>query len=384
MLLREGYSRLARITERVRPWLRSGWFRLRGGWLQILQTALAASVAWFLAVFLLGLNQPTFAPIAAVISLGVAVGDRGRRALELTIGVAFGVALATLLVSSLGIGAVQAGVLVVVAMVLAVFFGRGDLGVNEAAISAMIIMITFVASNSNFTPVDRFLEALIGGGTALLVNAILPVNPERMVENAAHPVFDESVFVLEEVATALETGDVERAQHAYVKAREIDARVSGLKEALAAGRDTAQLAPTRRRSLKHLDLYSGAADQIDLTVRDVRSVARAALSVVRPEEPAPERIPASLRSLAWATEALGIYLKLSGEPEEARRHALEAAAEAGALLGEREDLSRSLDFNALVHEIHSATVDLLGGTGMAYASVLQAMSKATKHTAEPG
>ncbi len=380
---REGSSRLTRIPSRVRLWLGSGWFRLRGGWLQILQTALAASIAWFLAVFLLGLDQPTFAPIAAVISLGVAVGDRGRRALELTIGVAFGVALATLLVSFLGIGAVQAGVLVVIAMVLAVFLGRGDLGVNEAAISAMIIMVTFAASSSNFTPVDRFLEALIGGGAALLVNAILPVNPERMVENAAHPVFEESVSVLEEVAAALENGDVERAQHAYVKAREIDARVSGLKEALAAGRDTAQLAPTRRRSLKHLDLYSGAADQIDLTVRDVRSVARAALSVVRPEDPAPEKIPSSLRSLGRATEALGVYLKVSGEPEEVRRRALEAAAEAGALLCEREDLSRSLDFNGLVHEIHSATVDLLGGTGMDHASILQAMAESSKHTIEP-
>ena len=33
-------------------------------------------------------------------------------------------------------------------------------------------------------------EALIGGGTALLVNALIPVNAERMVEEAAHPVFD--------------------------------------------------------------------------------------------------------------------------------------------------------------------------------------------------
>ena len=379
----EGSSWRKRLSIRARRWTQSGGLRLRGGWLQIFQTAVAASIAWFLAVFLLGLDQPTFAPIAAVISLGVAVGDRGRRALELTIGVAFGVALATLLVSFIGIGAVQAGVLVVIAMVLAVFLGRGDLGVNEAAISAMIIMITFAASSSNFTPIDRFLEALIGGGTALIVNALLPVNPERMVEKAAHPVFDESVFVLEEVAASLEEGDVERAQHAYIKAREIDARVSGLKEALAAGRDTAQLAPTRRKSLKHLDLYSGAADQIDLTVRDVRSVARAALSVVRPEDPAPEKIPEALRSLARATEALGIYLEVSGEPEEVRRCALEAAAKAGTLLSEREDLSRNLDFNALVHQIHSATVDLLGGTGMDRATILQAMAEPTEYTVEP-
>jgi hypothetical protein len=91
------------------------------------------------------------------------------------------------------------------------------------------------------------------------------------------------------VAGALESGDAERAQNTYLKAREIDARVSGLKEAVAAGRETARLAPPRRRSLRHLDLYAAAADQIDLTVRDVRSLSRAALSVVRPEDPRPNR-----------------------------------------------------------------------------------------------
>lgn len=380
----EGSSWRERVFIRTRHWVRSGGFRLRGGWLQILQTAVAACIAWFLAVMILGIDRPTFAPIAAVISLGLAVGERGRRAVELTIGVAFGVAIADLLVSFLGVGALQGGVVVVLAMVLAVFLGRGDLGVNEAAISAMIIMITFPTAPGGFTPLDRFLEALIGGGTALLVNALLPVNPERMVEEAAHPVFDESVAVLEEVAAALEGGDVERAQNAYVKAREIDARVSGLKEALVAGRETARLAPPRRRSLGHLDLYAAAADQIDLTVRDVRAVARAALSVVRPEDPAPEKLPEALRSLARATEALGIYLKFSGDPEETRQFALEASVGARALLEEREDLSRSLDFNALVHQIHSTTVDLLSSTGMDRATALQALGEATGHPSEPG
>src|SRR5215203_7047428 len=92
---------------------------------------------------------------------------------------------------------------------------------------------------------------------------------------------------------ALEDGDTERAQRSYVKARAIDARVSGLKEAVEAGRETARLAPPRRRSLGHMELYTRAADQIDLTVRDVRALARAALSVVQPEDPAPERLLAA-------------------------------------------------------------------------------------------
>jgi len=79
--------------------LRSGALRLRSGWLPILQTAVAACLAWFLAVLILGLERPTFAPIAAVIVLGLAVGERLRRALELTLAVAFGVAMADLLLS---------------------------------------------------------------------------------------------------------------------------------------------------------------------------------------------------------------------------------------------------------------------------------------------
>jgi hypothetical protein len=359
--------------------LRSGALRLRSDWLPILQTAVAACLAWFVAVLVLGLERPTFAPIAAVIILGLAVGERLRRALELTLAVAFGVALADLLLSAVGVGAVQAGVFVVLAMGLAVFLGGGELGVNEAAISAMIIMFTYTPSAAGF-PIDRFLEALIGGGTALLINALLPVNPERMVEDAAYPVFDESTAVLEEVADALEDGDAKRVQRAYVKAREIDARVAGLKEAVAAGRETARLAPPRRRSLRHMDLYASAADQIDLTVRDVRALARAALSVVQPEaeDPVPERLPTAIRGLARATEALAAYLQTPGvPPEETRRLALEAAKEASALLEEHEDLASNLGVNALVDQIHSSAVDLVGGTGVDRSEALQALEEAT-------
>jgi len=359
--------------------LRSGALRLRSDWLPILQTAVAACLAWFLAVLILGLERPTFAPIAAVIVLGLAVGERLRRALELTLAVAFGVAMADLLLSVVGVGAVQAGVFVVLAMGLAVFLGGGGLGVNEAAISAMIIMFTYTPSAAGF-PFDRFLEALIGGGTALLINALLPVNPERMVEDAALPVFDESTAVLEEVADALEDGDARRVQRAYVKAREIDARVSGLKEAVEAGRETARLAPPRRGSLGHMELYTRAADQIDLTVRDVRALARAALSVVQPEaeDPVPERLPTAIRGLARATEALAAYLQTPGvPPEETRRLALEAAKEASTLLEEHEDLASNLGVNALVDQIHSSAVDLIGGTGMDRSEALQALEEAT-------
>jgi hypothetical protein len=75
---REGSSWRERIGPRVRVRnrMRSGLLLLRGGWLQILQTAVAACAAWFLSVLILDVDRPTFAPIAAVICLGLAVGDR--------------------------------------------------------------------------------------------------------------------------------------------------------------------------------------------------------------------------------------------------------------------------------------------------------------------
>jgi hypothetical protein len=368
---------------RVRHRLRSGIHRLRSVWWQILQTAVAAVVAWFLAVLILGHERPAFAPIAAVISLGLAVGERNKRVVELTLGVALGVAIGDLLVSAIGVGAVQGGILVALAMAAAVFFGRGDLGVNEAAISAMILMITFQPLVTGF-PLDRVFEALIGGGTALMVNALLPINPERMVSTAAHPIFDESVAVLEETAAALDAGDFERAQSALMKARAIDARVSSFKEALSAGRETARTAPTRRRALGHLDLYAAAADQIDLIVRYMRILSRSALGVVRTGDPAPEPLAAALRDLAQAVVALAAYLETSEGPEEARWLALKAAGDAAALLREREDLTKDMAISAFVDDIFSATYDLLLSTAMDSGAASRALEEAVSGSSELG
>jgi hypothetical protein len=102
--------------------------------------------------------------------------------------------------------------------------------------------------------------------------------------------------------------------------------------------------------------------------------------VVQPEaeDPVPERLPAAIRGLARATEALAAYLQISGDPpEETRRLALEAATEASTLLEEHEDLARNLGVNALVDQIHSSAVDLIGGTGMDRAEALQALEEVT-------
>jgi uncharacterized membrane protein YgaE (UPF0421/DUF939 family) len=61
---------------------------------------------------LLGHEKPFVAPIAAVIALGAAADRRGRRAFEWIFGVALGLTVADGIVSVIGTGTVQIGVLV--------------------------------------------------------------------------------------------------------------------------------------------------------------------------------------------------------------------------------------------------------------------------------
>lgn len=346
-------------------------------WL-VLQAAVAASLAFSFAFYVVGHERPFFAPIAAVVALSVTLGQRSRRAVELVFGVAVGLMIADLLVLVIGTGTIQIGVVVLLAMVAAVFFGGGVLLVNQAAISALLVVV-LQPPDAVFSP-DRFLDALVGGGVALVVNYLFPVNPERLVERAAKPIFDELVAVLEEVSGVLESSDLNRAEAALLKAREIDERVRFFYEALAAGQETARLSPTRRRALKHLQLYSNAGNRIELAVINVRVLARGAYNAVRRGDAAPPKLPEAILDLARAVRSLALYLEESEEPDEARGYALKAAEGATALLEERHDLAISV----LVGQIRSAAVDLLRSTGMDQASALSALEEAAGRASEIG
>jgi uncharacterized membrane protein YgaE (UPF0421/DUF939 family) len=171
---------------------RSG--RLSANAWAILQTAAAVGLAYFLAATVLGNEQPFFAPVAAVVTLGLALGERGRRALEVALGVVVGLAVADLIVRLLGVGAAQITVVVALAMAAAVLVGERRLLVNQAAISA-ILVVALQPPSAPFSP-DRFFNALIGSGVALAISHLFPVNPERLVERAARPIFEELAAIL--------------------------------------------------------------------------------------------------------------------------------------------------------------------------------------------
>jgi uncharacterized membrane protein YgaE (UPF0421/DUF939 family) len=362
----------------VRSLFGDGVARLRASVWSVAQSAVAASLAYFLARVLLGHESPFFAPIAAVISLSVTVGSRPRRAVEMVFGVAVGLMVADLLVLVIGTGTLQIAAVVLLAMAAAVFFGGGTMLVNQAAVSAILVVVLQPRA-AVFSP-DRFLDALVGGGVALLVGFLLPANPERLVGRAVAPVLDELSALLQEISAVLETGDPERARRTLLRAREMDDRVRRLNEALAAGHETARLSPTRRRSLRHLDLYASAGARIELAVINTRVLARGAANATRRGDAIPGKLPEAVLDLSRSVKALGVFLEEPGGAEDARRHALDAARRATEVLEDRHELAISV----LVGQVRSAAVDLLRSTGMDQASALEALEDAAGRASDIG
>ena len=351
--------------------------RLRNAARAILQATLAAVVAWLVATELVGHPQPFFAPVSAMITLGLTQGERGRRAIEVVLGVTLGIAVADLLVLELGTGWWQLALVISLAMAVALILGSGTLFAQQAAVSAALV--------ATLQPPDggvsfaRAVDALLGGGIALAVSAVvLPAHPGQMVREAAGPVLAELAGVLDDVADALQARDRDAVEAALLRGRAIDELERELEDALAVGRETARWVPPRRRQLETVDAYDDAAAQIDLAVRNVRVLARGARRAVDLEDNIPPEISDALRELAAAVRALRGALDDPGRTEAVRAAALRAAGRATLVLERTGNLSVSV----IVGQIRSTAVDLLRGTGMRYDEAAEAVRSAAREAAE--
>jgi uncharacterized membrane protein YgaE (UPF0421/DUF939 family) len=338
---------LEQAAEASREGLRTRGERITSSARPILHTSIAAAGAWLVATELLGHAQPFFAPISAVVTLGLTVGQRRRRAIELAIGVAVGIAIADGLVRLLGTGTWQIAVIVGLAMIGATLVGGGPLLASQAGASAVLVA-------------TRFVDALTGGTVALLVSSlILPVNPLRLVEASMGPLLGRLRRALELLARALESREPAAADEALVAVARVDVAHEGLLDALKAAGEVAQLSPRRRRALSRLERYAVAAGELGLAIENVRALARGAVRAINLEDAVPGAAIEAVRELAVAVERLERYLD-EGDPEPARAAAIHAAALANGVL----EATGNLSAVHIVGQIRLAAVDLMRATGL--------------------
>jgi uncharacterized membrane protein YccC len=347
-------------AERSRVTVRARVDRLRRLAPTLLLGAIGAGAAWLIAKSIFGSTGAFFAPVAAIITLGLTVGQRMHRAIELSVGVPLGIALADVLVLELGSGPIQLVGIVFLATSLAVFVGGGPLLVTQAAVSAILVVTLQPPTNGlSFT---RAADALIGCGVALILNFVIaPIDPMALVRREAAPVLRELAAVLEDIAVALAARDRDGAQAALRRARDIDAYTQRFLEALTIGRETAAAAPARRTQRGSVAVYSEAGGQIDLAVRNVRVLARGVVRAIETGDRVPPQVAGSLRELREAVLALGPWMEDPDHSEAVVDPAIAAARHASEVL----EMTTNLSVSVIVGQVRSTAVDLLRTTGMA-------------------
>jgi len=360
------------VLSAVRPGLDRALGRFSAGIWPVVQSAVAAGLAWYAAMLVLGHDRPFVAAIAAVISVGAVAGQTMRRAAEWMLGVAVGLAVAGLVILAIGTGPVQTGVMVGLAMGVALLIRGGIMFWTEVGVSA--ILVSGLDPTTQGVSPDRFVEALVGCGVALAVSAAFPSNPSLRVRKAARPILGDLATVYRDVAAAFIGGDLGLSQRALAEARQIDARVSQLLEELDGGYQIVRYAPPRMRQLGPIEHYATTADHLDLAVRDTRVLARAAVTLVSEKRAAPGPLAEALLELALAVEALAGYLDKPDQLLDARVFALGAAKEATSAL----ETSNDVETSALVGQIRATALDLLQATGMDPSEALEALRETSR------
>jgi len=349
-------DRMNRWTP-VTSWARTSVGRLRSTSWPIIQCAIAAMLAWQIADALLNHPRPFFAPVAAVVCLGVSNSARLRRVGELGIGVTIGVGIAELLVREIGNGWWQIGLVVLLAMSTAQLVDGGSLVTAQAGVQAIFLAALPQTPDGGLY---RWEDALTGASCALLIAAFLPGNPARTVRPQAQLMISELAGVVADAAYALRAGEAELADAALERARRTQVDVNRWTDALNGGEEISRISPLRRRHIDDLGRYRASLVGVDRAARNMRVAIRRIAAVLDRGQQLPPALADILDDLSEALMKLHEEVGTDAHGREAgpALAALAARLDPGALD------AHTMSENVVVAQVRSAVVDLLGATGM--------------------
>ena len=344
------------VRERSRVSVATRVDRVRAKSWHIGQAAVAAGVAYFIAADVFGHPSPFFAPIAAVVSLGTSYGQRLRRVVEVTLGVAIGVLIADLLVLAVGTGPWQIAVVVALAMSTALLLDAGGLFVTQAAVQSIVVA---VLAPSGGEALLRWTDALIGGGVALVAATVVPGAPLRRPREQAARVVDKIGYLLRGTARGVRDGDVDGTMELLSDARSTDVLINELRQAADEGISVVRSSPFRTRHRGSMRKTAELVEPLDLALRNTRVlVRRAAVSAYR-GDPVPDEYARLCEELADAVEQIAEELRADRLPETVRARLVELG-EATSRLPRSDELSSEV----VLAQLRSIIADLLRLTGM--------------------
>ena len=312
--------------------------RLRRSTWPAVQAALAAVLAWVIAHDALGHAQPFFAPIAAAISLGTTGIRRGRRIVQMIFGVTLGIGVGEGASALVGTGALAIGLVVLATLSAAVVtgvgvFGEGMMFANQSAASAILV----VALHHHGTGSERLVDALVGGGVALVIGVgLFPAEPLRILRDAEQQVLRSLAGSLAHLAGLLSSGTPPQAGWTLAAAHDIHQQLSGLAQAQMTARANVRIAPRRWRLRDAVAAEDQRVARFDL-------LAGAALSLIRAASDALDAVPSPPGRKAGARKRRGAgTLGAGGAGALRRREPRERLERAGELsVGESRESASS-------------------------------------------
>jgi len=330
--------------------------RLRSKAWHIGQCGVAAGVAWFVAKDLLGHTSPFFAPISAVVSLGLTYGQRRQRVVEMTIGVAIGVLVGDLLVKVMGSGAWQMGLIVALAMSSAILLNAGGLLVTQAGVQSIVITALVPADGQAFL---RWTDALIGGAVALVAATVVPRAPLRRPREQAAYVVAKIAELLRGSATAIRDGDLDPTLELLRDARATDVLVDELRLAADEGLAVVRSSPFRVRHKGSVRRLADYVEPLDLALRNTRVLVRRVSVAVYRRASLPASYAMLCDDLADVVDEMAEELRADRTPESVQPR-LVALAHATSAAERSHDLSAEV----VLAQLRSIVADLLRLTGM--------------------
>ena len=348
---------VARVSGALRGAGHEALGRVRTYAWPLAQQAVAAMLAWIIATHLVDHREPFFAPMAAVIALNAPLGERGGNALRLLQGVVIGIVIGELAVGTLGstAGALLLGTYL--STLLARALGGTALSVAQAAASAIL---TIVIANGHAGP-DRLIDALIGGGVALVFSQIVfPPQPVRLLQRAEAGALNGVADALDLTAKAIEEDDPALRERALDGIRHIRDQMTDLARTRRASPRVASRSTAWRSQLDPVVKETENAGQLDLLGSSVLAVVRGAAAAGRESI---ELVARAIRELA------SVLRELAREPGDraTRQQAADSALKVARRLQADERVRGAAPDSALAAII--AAVRAVAADTMIYAGV---------------
>ncbi|HYZ28936.1 MAG TPA: FUSC family protein [Thermoleophilaceae bacterium] len=338
--------------HRLHDYLLDARRRLRASAWPVAQASIAAALSWWIAHRVLGHSQPFFAPIAAAIALSTARTQRARRSTQMVTGVLLGIAIAEALQAILGTSTFALGVTVFVTMLVALavgvsFIGEGMMFANQAAASAILV----IALHRHGTGGERAVDAVVGGGVAVVIGVLLfPADPLRIVRNAENAVLATLADGVREVLRSLRERTQASPEWTLAQSAEIHARLAQLDQARGTAWALARVAPRRWPERAAVAEEIARVAHMDLLANTLLTLIRTSATAVDAEE----RLSAHLdHQLSQLSELLG---RLADAPRPWPAALVEDAAElAQSIL---EDTAAGRDFPVVTSILVTTARDL--------------------------